>query len=64
MKIITLSILTFIVPVLGSFSYAANPAEDLIFHFSFDEGSGNKAADSSRNKLEGDIKNAEWNDFI
>lgn len=50
--------------MFGTLSYAANPAEDLIFHFSFDEGTGNKTVDSSPNKLEGDIKNGEWVDGI
>ena len=40
--------------------YAANPAEDIIFHFSFDEGNGDTTEDISKNKLEGTIKNGEW----
>ncbi len=39
---------------------AANPAEDIIFHFSFDEGNGDTTEDVSENKLEGTIKNGEW----
>lgn len=50
------------------FSYsignAANPDEDIIFHFSFDEGNGGKTADISKNNLEGTIKNGEWVDGI
>ncbi len=37
---------------------AANPDEDIIFHFSFDEGNGDKTADISKNNLEGTIKMA------
>ena len=43
-----------------SISYAANPAEDTIFHFSFDEGKGDKTEDISKNNFEGTIKNGEW----
>lgn len=43
-----------------SIGYAANPAEDLIFHFSFDEGNGNKTEDISKNNLQGTIKNGDW----
>ena len=35
-------------------------ADDLIFHFPFDEGNGDKTNDKSNNKLEGTIKNANW----
>lgn len=41
-------------------AFAANPDEDLIFHFSFDEGNGNKTSDVSDNEFEGTIKNADW----
>ena len=60
MKKFTLPLITLLVIMYGTFCYGANPAEDLIFHFSFDEGNGNKASDSSPNKFEGDIKNGEW----
>lgn len=43
-----------------STSYAANPAEDIIFHFPFDEGNGGTTTDVSENKFKGTIKNAEW----
>ena len=44
-----------------SISYAA---EDIIFHFSFDEGNGDKTADMSENNLEGTVKSGEWVDGI
>ena len=44
--------------------YAANPAQDLIFHFSFDEGNGDKTEDITDNNFEGTIKNGEWVDGI
>lgn len=43
-----------------SIGYAANPAEDIIFHFPFDEGNGGTTTDVSANKFKGTIKNAEW----
>lgn len=43
-----------------SISYAANPAEDIIFHFSFDEGNGGTTEDISKNNFKGTIKNGEW----
>ncbi len=51
---------TIILVLCGTIAFAANPAEDLIFHFSFDEGKGDTTGDVSPNKLEGTIKNAEW----
>lgn len=43
-----------------SIGNAANPAEDIIFHFSFDEGNGDTTEDISDNNLQGSIKNGEW----
>lgn len=40
--------------------FTANSAEDLIFHFPFDEGNGDKTSDISDNEFEGTIKNADW----
>ena len=51
---------TIILMLCATIIYAANPAEDLIFHFSFDEGRGETTADVSANKFNGTIKNAEW----
>lgn len=51
---------TVILVLYGTITFGANPAEDLIFNFSFDEGKGNTAADISPNKFKGTIKNAEW----
>ncbi len=38
----------------------ANPADDYVFYFPFDEGNGNTAEDVSENGFEGTIENAEW----
>ncbi len=55
------SLFTTIVFVLcGTLAFAANPAEDLIFNFPFDEGKGDTTVDTSPNKFKGTIKNAEW----
>ncbi|MCG9129818.1 LamG domain-containing protein [Candidatus Poribacteria bacterium] len=35
-------------------------ADDIIFHFPFDEGNGDTTNDKSNNKFKGTIKNAEW----
>ncbi len=43
-----------------SIGNAANPDEDIIFHFSFDEGNGDKTEDISENSFEGTVKNGEW----
>lgn len=51
---------TMIFVVCGLIVFAANPAEDLIFNFPFDEGKGGTTADVSANKFKGTIKNAEW----
>ena len=40
--------------------YSVDAAEDLIFHFPFDEGNGDKTKDKSDNSFEGTIKNANW----
>lgn len=50
-----LTVLTLI--LCASISYAA---EDIIFHFSFDEGKEDSTEDISDNKLQGSIKNGEW----
>ena len=56
---------TIITLILGySIGYAANPVQDTIFHFSFDEGKGDKTEDISKNSFEGTIKNGEWVDGI
>lgn len=44
----------------GTMAFAANPAQDLIFNFPFDEGKGDTTADISANEFKGTIKNAEW----
>ena len=54
----TFTIITLI--LCYSTGYAANPAEDIIFHFPFDEGNGGTTTDVSANKFKGTIKNAEW----
>ncbi|MCE2400598.1 LamG domain-containing protein [Candidatus Poribacteria bacterium] len=51
---------TMIFVVCGTIAFAANPAEDTIFHFPFDEGNGDTTADISANKFKGTINNAEW----
>lgn len=57
----TICLFTIITLILSySIGYAANPAEDIIFHFSFDEGNGDTTEDISKNNLEGTIKNGEW----
>ncbi len=40
--------------------YTVDAADDLIFHFPFDEGNGDKTKDKSDNSFEGTIKNANW----
>lgn len=40
--------------------YSVDAADDLIFHFPFDEGHGDKTKDKSDNSFEGTIKNANW----
>lgn len=51
---------TVILVLCGTITFGANPAEDLIFNFPFDEGKGDTTADISPNKFKGTIKNAEW----
>ncbi len=51
---------TIILMLCGTIAFAANPAEDLIFNFPFDEGNGDTTEDISANKFKGTIKNAEW----
>lgn len=51
---------TIIFVVCGIIVNIANPAEDYVFYFPFDEGKGDTTADVSANKFKGTIKNAEW----
>jgi hypothetical protein len=51
---------TIILVLCGTIAFAANPAEDLIFHFPFDEDNGDKTEDVSPNGFEGTIKNGDW----
>ena len=51
---------TIILVLCGTIGFAANPAEDLIFHFPFDEGNGGTTEDVSENGFKGTIKNADW----
>ena len=50
--------------LLSIIAYAQNTDQNLILHFSFDEGAGNTTADVSSNKLEGTIVNTEWVDGV
>jgi len=50
--------------LLATTTYAQNTDQNLIFHFSFDEGNGNTTEDVSKNKLEGAIINADWVDGV
>ena len=52
--------ITIILVLCGTIAFAANPAEDLIFHFPFDEDNGDKTEDVSKNGFEGTIKNGDW----
>ena len=52
-------IVTTILAIL-TISYSVDAANDLIFHFPFDEGNGDKTEDKSDNSFEGTIKNANW----
>ena len=50
--------------LLSTIAYAQNTDQNLILHFSFDEGEGNTTANVSSNKLEGTITNANWVDGV
>lgn len=50
--------------LFATIAYAQNTDENLIFHFSFDEGKGNITKDISSNKLEGKILNGFWTEGV
>ena len=50
--------------LLATIVYAQNTDEDLIFHFSFDEGKDITTKDVSLNRLKGTIINADWGEGV
>lgn len=58
-NLFTFSVLLAIASLL-TLPYIANSADDLVFHFPFDEGDGDITGDKSENGLEGAVKNGEW----
>ena len=47
---------TIVFVLCGTIAFAANPAEDLIFNFPFDEGKGDTTADTSPISLKAQSK--------
>lgn len=58
-NLFTFSVLLAIASLL-TLPYGVYSADDLVFHFPFDEGNGEKTQDLSENGFEGTIKNADW----
>lgn len=58
-NLLSFSIVTTLLVILTLPIYV-EAADDLIFHFPFDEGNGDKTKDKSDNSFEGTIKNANW----
>ena len=50
--------------LLSTIVYAQNTDQNLLLHFSFDEGEGNTTVDVSSNKIEGTFVNTEWVDGV